>query len=290
MCFELSLEGCGGNVLDELRKPFERIGKLHFSTDQFGDLKISEDLKLTQLFPELRILEVGHTSVADWAFFDGHFPHLFMLELHKQIPDVQPHVVDFLKNNTRIETLIIDHINPQLLMEVRENLPLLRSLRIVLLAEDSNQRSNTINFNTVTKFTLESYHSIKIPDYITFDRLEELIFEIEHELTNQFFEFISKQVNTNLGKFRIWAKTISRENLLTIPVELPALKEVIIQCWSKLTADDIGQFLKMNQHLKTLDLFAYIDESEQQKLYAIISNNWDFGIIKTSRIEVKITK
>lgn len=175
---KLKLENCKGNVLDEFKHTFQYVHLLVFSSSSVDKLQIkSKNRKMCDLFPELNSLHLLETSPSDWEFINGRFPRLrkLIVELpraKKQNNLLTVQLVKFLKLNSHIENLMIDHINLRLLREINATLTKLDSLELIGLSEDYNNLECTdIQFDTVEFLAIESSEMNEIPSKIMFNRL-----------------------------------------------------------------------------------------------------------------------
>lgn len=92
-----------GNVLDEIKHPFEKVTKLFYSTD-IGELavKYKENHRLSKLFPYLEELSLLEIKPSDWEFIDGQ-PSLVSLNFRKS--HIHQSAVDFLLKNPQVNTV-----------------------------------------------------------------------------------------------------------------------------------------------------------------------------------------
>lgn len=295
---KVELKFCKANVLNDFTNIFESVTSLTFSSSLLDRFDGCEGQTLNILFPNVKHLYVKHTKASDWPFIDGNFPNLTLFEV--ELPEVNEHndvnetyVSSFLKNNSHIDTLSIQHANLKLLMEVKDNLHKLRTLKIDQLSQNYlDYQGDTIHFNEVRKLTIKSGRKEKFPEKIVFDQLEVLILYIEPEFTEKWIEFIRKQTNTKLKTFTLYARSLANEQLLNISNELPNLEVAVVSVTNKMTlvADDIVHFIGKSKALKELNMNIQMTEDEQNKLKKTMGNDWNVEFEQSSENKFKIVK
>lgn len=284
-CFEnlekFYLINCKGNVLDRLKNEFKYMSEVKFSSSASEDLVFDIDGHTMQnIFPTLHTLRVDYSTPSDWTFIKGKYEKLQILEVH--LPQTIRndtingwHISSLFMNNKKIIDLTIVHPTLKLLKVVHEKLRRLEDLHMIGL---SNNYSDILNqpfqFRPLKHLILHPNHEHEIPWKISFPKLDEFTLKTEHNLTSEWMEFISKQIDSNLGELRLKTQGLEREYFASIPGIFSGLKDVIISCQSRFTADDVLNFMEETKQLTSFKLEICIDELECTRLFEQLDKMW----------------
>lgn len=289
---KLSFLNCKGNVLNELKNPYQNVKVFGFSCIEKGYFRIpADDQKLNNIFPNIEYLIVEKTNADDWRFLDGSFEKLIGLTVWLQDTVNQSHVTHFLRNNQQIAHLKIKYPNLKFLNDVNEILPNLRKLEMVSISESYlNYQIDAVHFQHVTELSIETNDGDSFPEKITFDCIEKLSLKNHHHSPEQWTEFIENQVNKNLTSFELYTGSLAPEMLLYFSAELTNLKSVWILSKTQIFAFGIVSFVDRCRNLTKLILITEMDEFQQNTLKQSLISNWDVtfetNIINEIRINV----
>lgn len=277
----LLLEGCKGNVLNDLSKQFTYVYQLSFASSstnkQFVKLK---NPKLYELFRELYFLSLNCKWTDDWILFNGNFPKL--RKLHVRMPHEKQqnnvhtsHFIRFLNKNPQIEMLTIENTNVRILSEVNAVLKQLDNLNLNSLSQNyDNFDCEPIEFKTVQYLTIESMDGDKVPHKIAFNQVQSVGLTIEQQFDEKWIDFLVMISNQQLQKFVIDTEELPNEALWQIPNLLFSMNNFYVSCKSTYTADDVIEFLKRGQLLREVDLHVFMDEADQERLKQTLSADW----------------
>lgn len=270
------LHNCKAKVFDALKKTFSGVTLLLFSSSASENFDFAVDQKLETFFPNINMLLLDHIKASDWPFIDGSFPKMTFLRLnlpHIGIDELK--IDEFLNKNVQIDELRMIGMNLKLLKAVSENLPKLTTLELVSMFEDHlNIQNESIHFGSVKSLTIESNRSDKIPEKIVFDQLQELTLNIKPKITDEWFEFIRNQVNSQLTKLALFTDNLMLEHLRKMPKKLKNLQNVYIDCSSKFLADDVLKILEINKDLNRLEMNIPMAAPEQTNLHQSLPKKW----------------
>lgn len=123
-------------------------------------------------------------------------------------------IIHFLKRNRDIDSLTVEHMTLNFLKQVNEILPALRNLTLISLSEDYSQNYSGGDI----RMDVEEL-SIKLidifPKNIFFNRLNTLKLEIDGQLTGDWLEFLTYQINPDLKHIEIHTIEDSNQMLET---------------------------------------------------------------------------
>lgn len=270
----LKFHVCKGNVLDDLRLPFEKVSELLLSSSSTETFAFSENRRLATFFPKVKKLSLPETDSSIWSFLDGEFFSLISIEMKSPNENGvdDSHIDNFFKINPRIETLKLREANLKLLNRAKI-IPNLKFLNIESMSEDYlNYQSDAIHFDTVTNVTIQSYD--QIPEKIHFNQLKELFLDITTEFNENWIEFISKQVNPGLNTFILFNKNLKIDNLLAISDKLTKLQTFLVrdnEPTNEFIAEDIVEFVMKCKDLDTFEIVIGMEKTEQNDLKRILS-------------------
>lgn len=288
MCFDsttlkrLSLDGCVGGVLDELNNTFSSVEIVWFSSgtsDRSIEIRPNAR-KLSDIFPNAKTLRLVRTAPSDWELIGKTFPRLSDLEVElktssDETKNLNVQVINFLKDNSKINKLIIERSNLKFLKDVNDILPKLRYLELgTLFGNYLNYQGDPIRFKQVEKFNFRTSLVDVYPDHIHFEQLFELEMYIRPEFNNKWTEFIHNQINGNLSILILNAEMLTNDQILAIVKKKPNLKEAKIVSSSNISADTIIAFIKHSEHLRRLQLILSISQGELQQLQDKIGDDW----------------
>lgn len=296
---KLSLLNCHGHVLDELQI-FTKLDSLVFSTrlDKAFEFSDKEGLTLTKLFPNLRRLYLLNTKPSDWAFINGIFPKLSIFEValpttKTEYEIVESQIIEFIKSNTKINIIVLRNINSNVLKEISENLPNLKTMEIKSLSNDYRYcQGNAIHFEKLKELIFTSENINEIPENIFFRQLNKLTLNIIPEITDKWIELIKNQMNKHLKTFTLNTENLSIEHFLRLGETLTRTDRMVIHSVSHFASDDVVKFLEKTKHLHVLELDILMKESEQKDLENKISGNWtiEFTPIVFDCVKIYIQK
>lgn len=126
---------------------------------------------------------------------------------------------------------------------------------------------------------ITSYDENEVPEKIEFDQMEKLTLKLYSNFGNKWIDFISNQVNSKVNTFKVDAKNLTKDQLLTIPDKLTELKIVSVKSYSKYAAQDIVNFVKKIKHLDTLELYVGMEDSQRDELKNTLDKDWTVEIV-----------
>lgn len=283
----LFLEKCHGRILTGLKRPFKDVNFLVLSSSEKKPYEIDENQKFNQLFPKLDHLDLNLPAESDWPFVTCENPNLTWLDLHNVKDSNVKMVANFLKINSNIQTSKLYWANRNTLKEISENLPKLKTLTIVRLA-------NYFSYNCDDDIHFESVESLSMvvcgkdtPENIHFHQLQKLHLQIDSEFTDKWMHFLN-QTSSNVNRIKIYTGKMKNEHLLNIPMALPSLKTVTIEAKSKFKADDVGQFIEKSIQLNTLNMLIEMDQNERNILEKNLEKLWTITFTPTFETTNKI--
>lgn len=272
-----------GNMLDEWKSVFPNVKILGFSSSSVEILKIpSDNPKLCQLVPKLENLELDYTRVSDWQFFGNRFKQLQSLKV--QLPRIknqnrpdETHVLALLKHSKEVDDFTVANTNLKMLKGINEILPDLKNLAIGSLSEYyADERIEKVEFKNV-RYLQISTKKDAVPEKIFFNGPEELSLNIQ--FNSKWIEFISTQVK-DVKSLILDSNTLSNEDLEIIGQHLPHLANIKIGTKSKFLANDIVDFVEINNEL---DLFLLETEMDAANEFAdLFSKPWDVTVLPLS--------
>lgn len=290
-----ALEDCKENVLDDLNSTFPEVIDSKFSTLSSHPLVIREDApSLSQLFPKLNQLLIEYTRAADWSIIGDEFPNLKCIHVNlpkmavAELPN-ETFVLNLTRNSPELVHFSVKHTTLSLLNEIHDTLPKLDCLELHYLANNySNSNGDPILFdNVVTLIVYEDKSVERIPEKIHFPQIKQLTLNLQPEFTDTWLDFIKEQLNQTINTFNLTVGILTNEHLLTIPVILPHLQNVIIRCGTDFTANEIMTFLGRCEYLLKAEFVIQMEKLELDALRSKLLGKWKYGIHPAKR-RVKI--
>lgn len=272
----LNLTRCRGSVLNELKTAFPAVNSMWISFDKMKNLSLTEATgqKLSFFFPNIQKFFVLNPE--NWSLINGHFPKL--IEFSVKAPLDKPNkldenqVIDFLKNNTQIDTLEIRSPTLKFLREIAVNdiLPHLMSLKLNSIGDDY-YNGDTIHFSKLKELNLRIksvYNGMELIffNFEDFKHLMKFSLHVKPELTEKWFTFINRNVNRELCMFALTTDKLANEQLHDILMKLPTLNDISIKSKSKFTAKNIVDLVERRKFLYNVKFDVLMDKKEQVKL------------------------
>lgn len=287
----LMLSKCHGDVLSELN-PILEIESLAFSSSDSKPFHFDKNLE--KLFPNLKCLYILDTRSSDWSFITAEFPKLRIFEvsfpiIENEYKNIESHVIDFLKINSNVSCVLLNNVTLNFLNEINGILTNLTILDINSLSNNYQNYQGVIDFGNIDELVIKSN---KPPENISFYKLNKLNLHINHHITNKWIEFFKYNVKKDLKTFKLKTEHLQKDQFLKIGETFINSDRVIIDCLTQFIADDIVNFTQLATNIYTLELTAFIDDSEQKLLEDKISGDWivKFTPVDGQRIEIYIRK
>lgn len=291
----LTLEGCKGNVLDALNSTFPEVIDSTFSSSSSHRLVIQKGAQtLNSLFPKLNQLLIEYTRASDWSIIGDEFPNLKCIHVNlpkmavAELPN-ETFVMNLTQNSPELVHFSIKHTTLSLLKEIHDTLPKIDCLELHYLANNySNSFGDPILFdNVITLIVYEDKSDERIPEKIHFPQLKQLTLNLQPEFTDTWLDFIKEQLNQTINTFNLTVGILTNEHLLTIPVILPHLQNVIIRCGTDFTANEVMTFLSRCKYLLKAEFVIQMEKLEMDVLRNKLLGKWKYGIHPAKR-RVKI--
>lgn len=276
---ELGLENCP--KMFEFETKFTSVRSLTFSRSQVSwDIGL-ETFKFNEFFPNVEQFSVRNVDAANWKQFDGEWSKLmeFSVQLSKSSGKNDQdtiYTVDFIRNIPTIKVLRIENCSLKLLKEVKHLLPHLQHLEIKGLSDNYlNHEGESLQFNDLNYFMIESLNDDQIPNNIALDALHKLVLIMQQKFNSEkWMAFIVKQAKSNLKELSLNAQDLSKEHILTILKQMPSLNNVDFICDSTFAADDIKSFIEKGEHLNKLKVQMRMIGEEQAILKGNLPDDW----------------
>lgn len=281
----ISLQSCAGNVLDALSSVFFSVSTVWFSSgiaDRWVEYSQNTP-KLADIFPNTKTLRLDHTVPFNWRvnstmIIGKTFPHLNDLQVTLSMYDetgyFDEHVLNFLKDNSKIIMLTIHNCNLKFLNETQNILPNLENLKIYqFMKSDEKYEGDPIRFEKVKTLKINSTGNDVNPEHIYFDQLHELELTAEPEINNKWFDFIDQQTNKNLSRLILNSKNLTNEQFVAIAEKKSHLKMIKIVSHLNISADAITQFINISNSLERMELHVLMTQAEIQDLNGKINQD-----------------
>lgn len=246
----IEMKYCRANVMEEIRKSFEKVGKLTITSGTIDQ----NSIQLSKWFPNIQYLVLDSVNIRDPAGIKDRFRALDNVQLRKLRSinqTLETLVRSFLQSHRQIEKLYIDFnyetISPDFLMFLStalENLTILSLHRVDL---SSAAMLQNIHFKWLKDFVLENkiLHEINSTISISFDQLNSMELYWIHTNDVMWRNFIVQ--NSNLTRLvfcpSVNSEEICADDLLEIVEKLPNLNELEIRARST-SRHAVTQFMK----------------------------------------------
>lgn len=259
------IKNCFGNV--------ENI----FLTGQFYKFG-NEERNLSEIFPKIRHLYLGHLQVGNPSSIHQHFEHLesFHVNLQGERGLKDNDIQGFIKFNPQIRSLYFESVSIATLKIANEQLAKLETLDI------KRRLRNTVNFNG-DAIHLESLRKLKLNSsanhffrYVYCDQLEELSLSSISNNPDLLIYIIKN--NPRLTKLDVFREEIYKEDINRITGLTPNLAEASFIAGLDIDIEIIQRFLIANKKMESFklkfDIDNFFSEKQLNKLQSNIVNDW----------------
>lgn len=275
----LAINRCHGKVLLDLKSEFIAVKTLTFSIRPLT--KTAANWRLQTFFPNIEEFHLNNPLFFVWDMLSERFSNLTTFKYTPGADDDDYH--DFITNHTKIEKLDLSRANLELLYHTNTLLPHLKSLTLNSLSDEylAHKFNDVVVFENVQDLFIDFYNNEgkftnTKPEKIIFERLRKLT--LNAEVSNEWKNFISKQVNNDINTFTLSAAMLLDEDFLAIPEILTQLRRVNITTNSTISAKNIVKFVEKNKHFAILNIYCTVQESEQNDLRKTLEQNWSIEL------------
>lgn len=230
----------------EFTVPFEKVEKL------IADIRSEiNEMKLNQVFPNVREVHFNLTGNANFTFIDCAMPHLEHLNLvstnWNQHQRAQIH--SMMQKNPQIRSVDTTR-SPNEFKKMCEQLPQLENLTLKFNDDDDD----SLHFETVKHCELQRYHFNHIAEQaitkLSFSQLESFEFTYSVHEFGKYREFLQR--HRNLRQLRVkkeqWGGgTLPLEALTTNLLD--EIEEMIIEFYSGIYVENVFAFIGRHQKL-----------------------------------------
>lgn len=247
----LTLNIVDKNTLEHFTVPFERVENVTIACEL---TPAKNDLRLNQIFPKLRRLNLNNINLHDSDVLNITFPHLQHVWLTISIlSDIYSPIVDLFTRNPQIRDLTLIYCNSfDYIKLASEHLPNLESLQLNLEILGDDYTGPKIYFNNV-KTVKMIWGEFDFTDAIGFDQLESLDLRC-----NNCVRFVTQF--TNLTKLQLVQEEIEENDFLRLCGELPNLNELTITSLSNIDEQTILQLVNGCKNLRKLNVRLNYDD------------------------------
>lgn len=256
---EIHLINCHGNVLEEIRQPFENVTNVYI----YDFMAEPTTVKLTQWFPNTIELELECAAVAVQRYAKGKFRLMVELRLSIRYVGVadcrqnDSNIRKFLRSNRQITELYIDSLygawlncDIEFIYFISKTLTQLEKMRWDHLRMFVTKKTKNIHFERVKSFELQTVGELPEMVNISFGQLESLNLYGISANDKKWTDFIVQNERlVELGYFpTLQLHDQTADNLLKITTKLPNLKTIDLQADS-ISPQQLGQFLRGSSNL-----------------------------------------
>lgn len=278
---QLHLKNCDGLTLNEFEKPFYKVKRTSFlSSSNPSNVKSKILIKLDQVFPELRSLNLKIVNVDDWSLIGNEFPNLrnLYIDLPEPTDEIYPDLGSLFKKSQKINSLQINYISLGMLKEANNFLLDLRKLDILVDIFDDSYDGDQIHFSNVTHLHLYSAHNNpQVPAKIVFTQLHELYLNIKESFTDEWIKFFENQQKKTIYVCQLNFGDLNNKQLITIAEKQPNIQWATINPGNatNLTVDAIVTFIEKSKKLSLLEFSRdSVNVAERAILQDKLSRYW----------------
>ncbi|XP_055319558.1 uncharacterized protein LOC129577119 isoform X2 [Sitodiplosis mosellana] len=273
---EFAMINVEANELSAMQKPFQRIEKVSL-IGWFEKLE-NEHLTLDELFPSLRVLELSIDGVYDANSINRTMPYLEHVEISKH----PSHSIDFitlfnlsnfLKMNSQIRVLMLQHPIVPMLNVVRDYLPNVKKLKLELSygenysAWEENEQIQLKNVEILNVIAISN----QALNFMSFNQLKE--FEL-HSFSDmsEWVNYITVNLR-KLQKLYLSRGTLNAHHMESLIGQLPHLRELNATFDLDVETETIFKLVNGSKQLKSihLQISNEIYDELQQRLE---NNDW----------------
>lgn len=279
--FKLTLQNCQGNVMEEIREPFEKTKKLRVYGHINNDIKM---IQFSKWFPNIDSLKLDNAALCSDACFKGVFRALKKIQIlilaANRERNIEQTVRQLLQSHRDIKGLFIDSNFNAWLQDIFEFLSFLSQtlthlsdlqlLHIEITPNTMTEitRNIPIHFKSVQCFNLSTHSSDRFPDdvSITFDRLKILNLYSFDGNDSKWIEFILQNRSLiELGYFPSMLRySAINYNLFETMVDLPMLKTIALRArsFSPNAVNQLVNDCKTRTNLKQFELKSFTGSAD----------------------------
>lgn len=265
-----------GLIISRFWRPFESLENVIIS-----DLHMEDELRLDEIFPNLRSLDFILHESKPMSSIERHYPHLKYLRCRiGRMDDIDSQYFEnLLRLNRRLRSVYLERVgNIHLLNSVNTILPDLTSLGLSIHPSDELIPADQfIHFENVRNFTLRIYRRIDAifsPFPLKFNILDAVQLEI-HQPSEQLLNALF--AHSELKKIAmLWTDVDICMTFLDRIESFPKLEEIQLK-WSSTidTSLALEKFLLNNDSIQRITI-ALSKASDREQLIQLTSHAWTF--------------
>lgn len=277
----LYLDGCEGEMLTYLTKPFPNVYKLLFASSlisrPFVQLN-SSTKRFSDLFREVHILYL-QVWIRDWEAIDGSYPKVRKIDIRIDAQDSgahTPHIIRFLNKNVQITDLTLGYSNVRILHAVNEALHQLEALTLVGKSQYyDNFDCNPIEFKTVHRFSFQSTDYNEMPHKISLVSVQKITLLNVPEFDEKWLKSLALSFHDRLHTIDISTNKLKNEALLAIPSMAIGLQSISVASKSHMPADIVIELINKGKRLLFMEFNVFMTGKEQEYLNQTLSGDWN---------------
>lgn len=257
------------NALKTFKNSFKKVQNLTIH----GDIKLKSSLfnvfsekklKLNEIFPALRQLNLYHMFVSNPSVLNVEFPYLehvnivfFPAPFNEPFVDyfskTKPAIKYLFDKNPYIQYLSLTNCNSLDYLNIASDLlPNLRQMYVHLVSLKEHNNNLMLDFPSVRKLELKMTKNVDFFKIAKFEKLKDLnLICGEYKCKSLPLEHFA------LSSLRVSGFPLVYGNLLEFNEKTPNLEELFIASESKIDANTIIEYLKENLSLKKLNIVSH---------------------------------
>lgn len=282
--FEIRYSDCDPSIFSEIKGPFDKAENV--SIHLFHMTAYTDKLKLNEIFPRVRHLELDFDKISDPNFVDGEFRYMDEIAVASGILDesFDEHFKGFLKKNPQIRYVSVVSPIYRTFHHLFKQLKNLQELHIQQsIREDRIQ--DKIFFPNIKRLDIRlAPEECVLPKRITFGRaLEEITLQCQYiDIGTEYFSFLDRYKKIKKLSAGI---DLNNKNLLALIGKYPLLSEATFTLRYDVLSDTIIKFVKKSNRLNLLHFYHSSNENREdfkKKLEAGLGNDFRVHYFNTT--------
>lgn len=271
---QLHLKNSSSIILNGFKKPFPKVEKATFLS--LSNVQSKIDIKLDQMLPRLKRLELEIVNNSDWELIGDNFPNLrtLIIQLPEPSDSVYPDIGRLFEGSKNINSLRINYITLKVLKTASNYLT---NLKVLVVSKDILNEpydGDQIHFSSVSvlDLVLKDTNS-QAPGKLTFTKLNKLFLSVDGD---GWIEFFKNQQKNPIFICQLNFDDLTNQQLVAIAGSQPNSKLTVINA-GKATNLSVNAIINFIEKSKIFFLNFYgapINVADRKTLEEKLSLSW----------------
>lgn len=237
---------------------------------------VPKGLRLNELFPTVRRLDLQSVDGDGMGYFNCHMPHLIHFSTREINLDSEASFTDFIMKNPQIKSIEVNDNYPKFIQMANAHLPQLDTLKL----SDFKLSNGSVRFENVTTFVTNLQHGSL--ENLHFPRLQTLRIHYRSSRFVDYLKFLNE--HNHLKHLHLKYHTLSEAEFHRLTDNLIHLTKVTLEIGfdglakQVFSSKVIVNFLKTHDKMTQLNVIKYPAEWNVAQLQEQLKPEWDTEI------------